>query len=128
MTAPITTRDVGAGDYSFHVSTSGDPSATPIVFLHGSGPGVTALTGGPVVFDHDYLAAIDHPVLLIHGRDDTFIPYAASVYFLDNLPNADLHVLARAGHWAQVEQPERFRSLVRGFVGAAATIRTETAS
>jgi 2-hydroxymuconate-semialdehyde hydrolase len=289
VSAPITTRDVAAGEWSFHVSTSGDPGATPVVFLHGSGPGVTALsnwegalgalgddfycvapdivgfgdsthpeeppvgigpfldlratsmielldalglarvhlvgnsmggmltlkllgmvperiesailmgsggapvpptenlmklagfyadptedamtdllerfvydpsslgsdlraiaaarmprvlrddvrrshvatftfTGGPVVFDHDQLAAVTQPVLLIHGRDDTFIPYAASLYFLDHLPNADLHVLARAGHWAQIEQPERFRMLVRGFVGGAAKIHTESAA
>lgn len=277
MTSAITTRDIAAGGHSFHVSTAGDPSAPPIVFLHGSGPGVTALsnwegaiadlgrdfycvapdiigfgdsthpedppvgigpflelratttialldamglervtlvgnsmggmltlkllglipdridkvvlmgsggapvpptenliklatfyndpteaamadlltrfvydpsafgddlaaiaaarmprvlrddvrrshvatftfTGGPVVFDAEFLAAVRQPVLLIHGRDDTFIPYAASTYFLEHLPNADMHVIAHAGHWTQIEQPRRFRALVRGFV------------
>jgi len=40
----ITTRDVAVGDVSFHLSTSGDPSSRPVLWLHGSGPGVTALT------------------------------------------------------------------------------------
>lgn len=45
----ITTRDVAlsAPDgtaVTFHLSTSGDPLAPPVLWLHGSGPGVTALT------------------------------------------------------------------------------------
>lgn len=40
----ITTRDVAVGDVTFHLSTSGDPSRPPVLWLHGSGPGVTALT------------------------------------------------------------------------------------
>ena len=40
----ITTRDVAAGDVSFHLSTSGAPDLPPVLWLHGSGPGVTALT------------------------------------------------------------------------------------
>lgn len=40
----ITTHDVRVGDVSFHLSTSGDPGAPPVLWLHGSGPGVTALT------------------------------------------------------------------------------------
>ena len=74
-------------------------------------------TGGPVTFDADYLGAIKQQVLLIHGRDDSFIPYAASTYFLEHLPNADMHVIAHAGHWTQIEQPKRFRAHVRGFIG-----------
>jgi 2-hydroxymuconate-semialdehyde hydrolase len=277
VTSPITTTDIAVGEYSFRVSTTGDPTAQPVVFLHGSGPGVTALsnwdgaiaelgehffcvapdivgfgdsthpedppvgigpfldlrattmialfdamgldrvnlvgnsmggmltlkllgmipgridkvvlmgsggapvpptenliklatfyndpteaamadllgrfvydatqfgddlakvaaarmprvlrddvrrshiatftfTGGPVVFDAEYLGAIHQHVLLIHGRDDTFIPRAASYYFEEHLPNADLHVIAHAGHWTQIEQPKRFRALVRAFI------------
>jgi len=40
----ITTRDLAVGDVTFHLSTSGDPSKPPVLWLHGSGPGVTALT------------------------------------------------------------------------------------
>ncbi|MFC5753670.1 alpha/beta fold hydrolase [Actinomadura rugatobispora] len=44
MPAAITTSDVRAGDRTLRVSTAGDPSATPLLFLHGSGPGVTGLS------------------------------------------------------------------------------------
>lgn len=46
----ITTTDVelggdGLGEpVTLHVSTSGDPTRPPVLWLHGSGPGVTALT------------------------------------------------------------------------------------
>lgn len=42
--AAIDTRDVAAGDYTFHVSESGPRDGEPIVWLHGSGPGATALS------------------------------------------------------------------------------------
>lgn len=44
MSAPITTSEVPAGDHTLHVNTAGDPSAEPLLFLHGSGPGVTGLS------------------------------------------------------------------------------------
>ena len=44
MSAPIDTRDVVVGQYTFHVSETGPRNARPVVFLHGSGPGVTAMT------------------------------------------------------------------------------------
>ena len=40
----IKTRDVTVGEYTFHLSSSGSPSRRPVLWLHGSGPGVTALT------------------------------------------------------------------------------------
>jgi len=40
----LTTRDVRVKDVSFHLSTCGDPSSRPVLWLHGSGPGVSALT------------------------------------------------------------------------------------
>lgn len=44
MTAAIETRDVAVGDVTFHLSETGPRGAEPIVWLHGSGPGVTALS------------------------------------------------------------------------------------
>src|SRR5271166_3366918 len=40
----ISTVDVTLGDVTFHLSTSGEPGSLPVLWLHGSGPGVTALT------------------------------------------------------------------------------------
>lgn len=44
MSAAIQTRDLPVGDYTFHVSETGPRQAEPIVWLHGSGPGATALS------------------------------------------------------------------------------------
>ncbi|WP_218040328.1 alpha/beta fold hydrolase [Actinomadura sp. WMMB 499] len=44
MPAQITTTDVRAGEYRLRISTAGDPSAEPLLFLHGSGPGVSGLS------------------------------------------------------------------------------------
>ncbi len=40
----ISTVDVTLGDVTFHLSTSGEPGSLPVLWLHGSGPSVTALT------------------------------------------------------------------------------------
>lgn len=55
MTA-ITTSDltVTAPDgnaYTFHLSTTGSPDAPPVLWLHGSGPGVTALTNWEAILE-----------------------------------------------------------------------------
>lgn len=73
---------------------------------------------GPVLFDEDYLASIQHEVLLIHGRDDTVIPRGASYYFVDHLPNATMHIVANCGHWTQIEHPAIFRALTRAFLAS----------
>lgn len=44
MTAPIETRDLAVGDVTFHLSETGPRDAEAIVWLHGSGPGATALS------------------------------------------------------------------------------------
>lgn len=44
MPAEITTTRVPTGEYDLHVSTAGDPSKPALLFLHGSGPGVTGLS------------------------------------------------------------------------------------
>ena len=40
----IASTDVSVGDYTFHLNSSGDASRPTVLWLHGSGPGVTALT------------------------------------------------------------------------------------
>src|SRR3954447_1956058 len=61
------------------------------------------------------LKRMDNPFLLIHGHEDRFVPLQSSLFCLDYLPNAQLHVFKNCGHWAQVEQKERFLKLTRDF-------------
>lgn len=62
------------------------------------------------------LRRIDHPVLLVHGRDDAIVPVDTSYYLLNRLPNAELHVIGRCSHWTQIEHSQRFHQLVRSFL------------
>jgi len=61
------------------------------------------------------LSQMNHSVLLIHGHGDRFVPLQSSLYVMDYLPNAQLHIFKRCGHWAQVEQKERFIKLTSDF-------------
>lgn len=73
---------------------------------------------GPLlVFPVEDLVAIEHEVLLVHGREDRIIRKESSYYLAELLPHAQLHVLPDAGHWVQIEQVDRFRSLATLFLG-----------
>ena len=61
------------------------------------------------------LKRMDNPFLLIHGHEDRFVPLQSSLYVMEYLPNAQLHVFKNCGHWAQIEQKERFLKLTRDF-------------
>ncbi|MBB3606008.1 2-hydroxymuconate-semialdehyde hydrolase/2-hydroxy-6-oxo-octa-2,4-dienoate hydrolase [Mycolicibacterium sp. BK556] len=56
------------------------------------------------------------PTLLVHGREDKVVPLTASVTMLNLLPNADLHVFSRCGHWTQIERAEEFSALVGDYL------------
>ena len=64
----------------------------------------------------DVLAAVPHDTLLVHGREDRIIPLSSSLRLLDLIPNAQLHVFGRCGHWTQIEQSDRFVRLVVDFL------------
>ncbi|MGI5330428.1 alpha/beta fold hydrolase [Actinomadura nitritigenes] len=67
-------------------------------------------------FTREELATITHEVLCVHGRDDRIIPVDASKYFAAAIPNANLYVLGRCGHWTQIEHPETFERLLTGLI------------
>ena len=62
------------------------------------------------------LEAITNEVLLIHGRDDRVVPPEVSWNLSRYLPNSQLHVISRCGHWTMMEHPRRFRQLVENFL------------
>ncbi len=61
------------------------------------------------------LKQMDNEILLIHGHQDRFVPLQSSLYVMDYLPNAQLHIFKQCGHWAQVEQKDRFIKLTSDF-------------
>jgi 2-hydroxymuconate-semialdehyde hydrolase len=64
----------------------------------------------------DRIAAIAAPALLVHGREDKVVPLATSLRLSELLPNADLHVFGRCGHWTMIERRADFNALVMRFL------------
>ena len=61
------------------------------------------------------LAAVNAPVLVIHGTADP-IPIESAEAWAAAMPNARLLLIEGAGHIAQVEQPEVFFSAIESFL------------
>src|SRR5687768_12869579 len=61
------------------------------------------------------LRHMHHPTLLVHGRDDHIVPMETSLYLLEHLPNAQLHVFGQCAHWIQVEKAKNFNQLLAQF-------------
>jgi pimeloyl-ACP methyl ester carboxylesterase len=62
------------------------------------------------------IRSITIPSLVVHGRDDRVIPPANGVRMAELLPDADLHLFARCGHWAQFERAADFNPLIASFL------------
>jgi 2-hydroxy-6-oxo-octa-2,4-dienoate hydrolase len=62
------------------------------------------------------LAKIVAPTLVVHGREDRVVPPECGLLLAENIPDADLHLFGRCGHWVQSERPARFVALVRHFL------------
>jgi 2-hydroxymuconate-semialdehyde hydrolase len=76
-----------------------------------------AMFSGPLMLSlpESALRRIEQPILIVHGRDDTVNPLEDSLYFLRALPNAELFVFPRCGHWTQLEYPAKFHNLLDQF-------------
>jgi 2-hydroxymuconate-semialdehyde hydrolase len=61
------------------------------------------------------LRRMNHPTLLVHGRDDHIVPMETSLYLLEHLPNVKLHVFGQCSHWIQVEYAKSFNQLLAQF-------------
>jgi len=68
-------------------------------------------------FPEAALQKITAPTLVLHGREDRVVPLECGIRLVENIPNADLFVFGRCGHWVQSEQRDKFIHLVRMFVG-----------
>jgi 2-hydroxymuconate-semialdehyde hydrolase len=61
------------------------------------------------------LRRMEHPTLLVHGRDDHIVPIETSLHLLEHLPKAQLHVFGQCSHWIQVERAPKFNQLLAQF-------------
>jgi 2-hydroxymuconate-semialdehyde hydrolase/2-hydroxy-6-oxo-octa-2,4-dienoate hydrolase len=72
--------------------------------------------GSELGISADEVRTITTPTLLVHGREDKVVPLAVSVTMLDLMPNADLHVFSKCGHWTQIERADEFTALVADYL------------
>lgn len=62
------------------------------------------------------LPKIEAPTLVVWGLDDRFGALDVGLQITRLMPNAQMHIFSRCGHWAQVEHAEAFNRLVGGFL------------
>ena len=62
------------------------------------------------------LKGIKAPTLITWGRDDRMLPVEGALMGFRQLPNAELHIFSKCGHWAQVERKDEFERLVIEFL------------
>ncbi|WP_455231897.1 alpha/beta fold hydrolase [Geopseudomonas aromaticivorans] len=62
------------------------------------------------------LAEIKAQTLVVWGSNDRFVPMDTGLRLLAGLPNAELHVFNRCGHWAQWEHADKFNRMVLDFL------------
>lgn len=75
-------------------------------------------TRADLAFKLDELAELATPTLIVHGREDRVIPLESGLSMLNTLPNADLHVFSRCGHWTQIERSGEFVAVVDQFLSS----------
>jgi proline iminopeptidase len=62
------------------------------------------------------LGEISAPTLIIVGEDDFICPPTRAKIMHERIPNSELVVFERSGHFAHVEEPEAFFDAVRGWL------------
>jgi 2-hydroxymuconate-semialdehyde hydrolase len=68
-----------------------------------------------LVLPPERIATIAMPSLVVHGRDDKVIPSDNGVMLSRLLPDADLLIFKKCGHWAQFERAADFNAAIRRF-------------
>jgi len=61
------------------------------------------------------IRAIEHPTLILHGRDDKVIPFGNALTLHQWIKDSQLHGFGRCGHWVQIEHAARFVRLLSDF-------------
>jgi pimeloyl-ACP methyl ester carboxylesterase len=78
---------------------------------------IAAMTEGPhaaATFAH--LAAIQAPTLLTWGRDDRVSSMDRAFVAMRMVPNCELHIFPKCGHWAMIERKAEFERTVLEFL------------
>ena len=81
--------------------------------------GETPLSGMPA----KVVANIEHATLVLHGREDKVVPVEMGILLARSMPNAELHMFGRCGHWVQAERFDAFVSLASAHLKAGSAAR-----
>lgn len=65
------------------------------------------------------LTKLPHETLIVWGREDRVLPMDNGMILFRQIPNAQLHILPKCGHWVMWEQPDAFNRIATSFFGAA---------
>jgi 2-hydroxymuconate-semialdehyde hydrolase len=96
----------------FRVATDPEVRRVQEVMFESMKVGMDALIVPPSA-----LARMPHEVALVHGRQDRVVPLDSSLYLLQHLKRAELFVLDRCGHWAQLQRWDAMLPLIRTHFG-----------
>jgi pimeloyl-ACP methyl ester carboxylesterase len=66
----------------------------------------------------DRLPDLRMPTLIVWGTEDRVFPFWQGTGAASRLPNDSLKLVPNCGHLPHVEKPERFTSILGGFLGA----------
>ena len=75
--------------------------------------------GSELGITEEQVKAVPTRTLLVHGREDKVVPVEVAWNMVRLLPDADLAVFARCGHWTQIERADDFNALVGNFLAPA---------
>jgi len=81
-----------------------------------------AEAGDAIIEDWDFtsrLGEISVSTLILVGRDDFVCPPSQAKIMHEGIPNSQLVVFEKSGHFAHVEEPEAFLDAVRGWLNRA---------
>lgn len=64
----------------------------------------------------EHLPSIKAPTLITWGRDDRVSPMDICLLPMRIIPNAEVHIFPKCGHWAMIECKDKFEALVISFM------------
>lgn len=62
------------------------------------------------------LSGMNHPVLMVHGFNDIYVPVETSLHLMRHLPNASAHLFGQCSHWIMIEHKKAFHRVVGDFL------------
>jgi pimeloyl-ACP methyl ester carboxylesterase len=102
--------------FNRHVKDYKELSATPDKFDEFS-EAVGLMQRTQPNYSANELAKINVPVAVVHSEHDEFIKQEHAEYLAQNIPNAEFIYLPEVSHFAPLQRPEQFNSVMLAFLG-----------